>query len=82
MKKPVIKLSKKTIKRKKTATIKITNKAKNAKVTYKLDKKSKKIVSVSKKGKITGKKKGKASITVTVVQNGKTYKKKLTIKVK
>lgn len=82
VKKPVIKLSKKTIKRKKTATIKITNKAKNAKVTYKLDKKSKKIVSVSKKGKITGKKKGKASITVTVVQNGKTYKKKLTIKVK
>lgn len=80
--KPVIKLSKTTIKRKKTAMIKISKKAKNAKVTYKLDKKSKKIVSVSKSGKVTGKKKGTAKIQVIVVQNGKTYKKKLTIKVK
>ncbi len=82
VKKPVITLSKKTIKRKKTATVKIANKAKNAKVTFKLDKKSKKVVKVSKKGKITGKKKGTAKIMVTVVQNGKTYKKKLKIKVK
>ena len=82
VKKPVITLSKKTIKRKKTATVKIANKAKNAKVTFKLDKKSKKVVKVSKKGKITGKKKGTAQIMVTVVQNGKTYKKKLKIKVK
>ncbi len=80
--KPTIKLSKKTIKRKKTAKITIKNKAKGAKVTYTLNKKSKKIVSVSKKGVIKGKKKGTAKIVVKVVQNGKTYKKTLKIKVK
>lgn len=81
VKAPVIKLAKSKIKRKKSTKITIANKAKGAKVTYKLDKKSKKIVSVSKNGKIKGKKKGTAKIVVTVKQNGKTYKKTLKIKV-
>ncbi len=81
IKKPVIKLAKKKIKRKKKTKITIKNKAKGAKVTYKLNKKSKKIVSVSKKGVVKGKKKGTAKIVVTVKQNGKTYKKTLKIKV-
>ena len=78
----VIKLAKKSIKKGKSTTIKITNATKKAKVTYTLDKKSKKIVSVSKKGVVKGKKKGTAKITVKVKQGGKTYKKTLTIKVK
>lgn len=77
-----IKLAKKTIKKGKKTTVKFTNKAKSAKVTYTLDKKSKKIVSVSKKGVVKGKKKGTAKINVKVKQNGKTYKKTLVIKVK
>ena len=81
-KNPVIKLAKKTIKKKKSTKVKIQNKAAGAKVKYTLNKKSKKIVSVSKSGKITGKKKGTASVTVKVTQYGKTYTKKLTIKVK
>lgn len=81
-KNPVIKLAKKTIKKKKSTKIKISNKAKGAKVKYTLSKKAKKIVKVSKSGKIKGKKKGKATITVKVTQYGKTYKKKLKIKVK
>lgn len=81
-KKPVIKLAKKVIKKKKSTKIIVLNKASGAKVSYKVAKKYKKIVSVSKKGKVTAKKKGTAKIVVTVKQSGKTFKKTLTIKVK
>lgn len=81
-KKPVIKLAKKVIKKKKSTKIIVLNKASGAKVSYKIAKKYKKIVSVSKKGKVTAKKKGTAKIVVTVKQSGKTFKKTLTIKVK
>lgn len=81
-KKPVIKLAKKVIKKKKSTKIIVRNKVSGAKVSYKIAKKYKKIVSVSKKGKVTAKKKGTAKIVVTVKQSGKTFKKTLTIKVK
>lgn len=81
-KKPVIKLAKKVIKKKKSTKIIVLNKVSGAKVSYKIAKKYKKIVSVSKKGKVTAKKKGTAKIVVTVKQSGKTFKKTLTIKVK
>ena len=81
-KKPVIKLAKKVIKKKKSTKIIVLNKVSGAKVSYKIAKKYKKIVSVSKKGKVRAKKKGTAKIVVTVKQSGKTFKKTLTIKVK
>ena len=81
-KKPVIKLAKKVIKKKKSTKIIVLNKVSGAKVSYKIAKKYKKIVSVSKKGKVRAKKKGTAKIVVTVKQSGKIFKKTLTIKVK
>ena len=78
--KPTIKLSakKKTLKKKKTYTLKVTGLAKGDSVkSYKSSKKG--VASVTKKGKIRAIKKGKAVITVTL-KSGKTAKCKITVK--
>lgn len=67
-----------TLKKGKTFNIKVKfpkNTASNQ-LTYKIDKKGKKVVSVDSKGKVKAKKKGKATITVTTFN-----KKKATIKI-
>lgn len=67
-----------TLKKGKTFQIKVKfpkNTASNQ-ITYKVDKKGKKVVSVDSKGKVKAKKKGKATITVTTFN-----KKKATIKI-
>lgn len=61
----------------KSCTLKVKNKAKKAKVTWKT--KNRKIATVSKKGKVTGRKKGTTKVIATIKQGKK--KKKLTCKV-
>ena len=78
--KPTVKLSakKKTLKKKKTYTLKVTGLAKGDSVkSFKSSKKG--IVTVTKKGKIRAVKKGKAVITVTL-KSGKTAKCKIIVK--
>lgn len=77
---PTIKLSatKKTLKKKKTYTLKVTDLANGDSVkSFKTSKKS--VATVTSKGKITAKKKGKATITVTL-KSGKTAKCTVTVK--
>ncbi len=69
-----VKLNKKsvTITQGKSVTLKVKNKKKKAKVTWKS--KNKKIAKVNKKGKVTGKKVGKTTIIATVKQGKKKTK--------
>ena len=78
--KPTVKLSakKKTLKKKKTYTLKVTGLAKGDSVkSFKSSKKG--VATVTKKGKIRAVKKGKAVITVTL-KSGKTAKCKIIVK--
>ncbi len=76
-KKPKLNKKKLTLRVGKTATLKVKNRAKKAKVSWKSAKK--KIATVSKKGKVRAKKAGKTKIICTVKRGGK--KKKLICKV-
>ncbi len=71
-KKPKLKKTKVSIQVGKTHTIKITNKVKKAKYSFKSSKK--KVATVNKKGKVTGVKAGKANITVSQKLKKKTTK--------
>ncbi|HKL78953.1 MAG TPA: GH25 family lysozyme [Mobilitalea sp.] len=64
----------------KTYTIKLTNKAAKAKVTYSSS--NKKIATVSKKGVVSPVKKGTAKVVVKITQSGRTYSSVITVSVK
>lgn len=63
-----------------TKAIKVKNKPKGAKVTYKLT--NKKVATVTKKGKVTGVKSGKTKIIVTIKNGKKTIKLNYNVSVK
>lgn len=74
IKNPRLNVTKKTIKKKKSFTLKVIGGS--GKITYIVA--NKKIITINKKGKVTGKKKGTTTITVKVC--GRTLKCKVTVK--